>query len=350
MPQGKERTTVGRIINPWNIGGNLYDRITNNQGFDGLRNLGDRAWDWTDQRIDEITGKYNTDMTNQSNRELAEYEWSKNLEMWNMQNEYNSPAAQMQRYKDAGLNPMLMYGDGGGASGGNATQMPKYNAPRQEYDVNPMRLMPLLQGFMDVKLKNEQADLVKTQRKNVEQQTIAQLLTSNLDKEFGRSEREISIDGSRVGLERDKRELGLFNDQYMEQINKLRQEVALIRSQQHNTDQDTSKKRQETKNLIEQKEKIVQDTQVSEATKRKVEQEIEVLKDREKYIEKEVEHADFTMKDSQLASIISRGASGLAGWMIGGRFARQGLRRAKRGTKKAMRNSNSTGNYKYKYE
>lgn len=33
-----------------------------------------------------------------------------NLQMWNQQNAYNSPAAQMARYKEAGLNPALIYG------------------------------------------------------------------------------------------------------------------------------------------------------------------------------------------------------------------------------------------------
>jgi hypothetical protein len=41
------------------------------------------------------------------------------LDMWNRQNAYNTPAKQMQRLKDAGLNPALMYGQG---NVGNAQQ------------------------------------------------------------------------------------------------------------------------------------------------------------------------------------------------------------------------------------
>lgn len=40
-----------------------------------------------------------------------------NEKMWNMQNAYNLPEAQMQRFKDAGLNPNLIYGQG---NSGNA--------------------------------------------------------------------------------------------------------------------------------------------------------------------------------------------------------------------------------------
>lgn len=43
------------------------------------------------------------------------------LEMWNLNNEYNTPAAQMQRMKDAGLNPMLFYQQG---NPGNSSSAP----------------------------------------------------------------------------------------------------------------------------------------------------------------------------------------------------------------------------------
>ena len=37
---------------------------------------------------------------------------SNNLDFWNMQNAYNHPKMQMARLKEAGLNPMLVYGHG----------------------------------------------------------------------------------------------------------------------------------------------------------------------------------------------------------------------------------------------
>lgn len=60
------------------------------------------------------------------NKELADYQYSKELDMWNRQNEYNSPASQMARYQEAGLNPNLIYGQG---SSGNAVSLPHYQAP-----------------------------------------------------------------------------------------------------------------------------------------------------------------------------------------------------------------------------
>lgn len=61
------------------------------------------------------------------------------LDMWNMQNEYNSPQAQMQRFQDAGLSPQLVYSQG---TSGNATSAPDLHAPEQNFrtfpGVNPL--------------------------------------------------------------------------------------------------------------------------------------------------------------------------------------------------------------------
>lgn len=43
------------------------------------------------------------------NDQIATQNWQNQLRMWNMTNEYNSPAAQMARFRAAGLNPNLIY-------------------------------------------------------------------------------------------------------------------------------------------------------------------------------------------------------------------------------------------------
>lgn len=58
---------------------------------------------------------------NKGQMELAKYQNEYNYKMWQEQNAYNSPAAQMARYQEAGLNPMLIYGQG---SPGNASSAP----------------------------------------------------------------------------------------------------------------------------------------------------------------------------------------------------------------------------------
>lgn len=54
--------------------------------------------DWSD----DTTAAYNYLLKQQEN--------AYNLDLWNLTNQYNSPAAQMGRYQDAGLNPNLIYG------------------------------------------------------------------------------------------------------------------------------------------------------------------------------------------------------------------------------------------------
>ena len=46
------------------------------------------------------------------NREDATTAYNRSLEMWNMNNAYNDPSAQMERLRQAGLNPNLVYGNG----------------------------------------------------------------------------------------------------------------------------------------------------------------------------------------------------------------------------------------------
>lgn len=64
------------------------------------------------------------------NMEMSKYQYSQDVDMWNMQNAYNTPREQMQRFKEAGLNPNLIYGQG---NEGNAHQLPKYSAPTIDY-------------------------------------------------------------------------------------------------------------------------------------------------------------------------------------------------------------------------
>lgn len=100
-------------------------------------------------------------------------EW--NVEMWNMQNEYNTPANQMARYQEAGLNPNMIYGQIGN---GNAGQVPTYeraHAVRKPStgEVLLDSMAPILQfakGFEELKQANAQTNLLNTQATFVEEQ------------------------------------------------------------------------------------------------------------------------------------------------------------------------------------
>lgn len=95
----------------------------------------------------------NTDKTIAANRAMAEYQYNKDVEMWNRGNVYNSPLAQMERLKKAGLNPNMVYGSGN-AAGMSAGQLPKYNAPTLDYNYKPAIDIPSMIGaFQDFRLR-----------------------------------------------------------------------------------------------------------------------------------------------------------------------------------------------------
>lgn len=106
--------------------------------------------------------KRNTEKTIEANKALAEYSYSKDLEMWNRQNQYNSPEAQMARMQAAGLNPNMIYGSGSSGAAGNASQMPKYNAPTVQYNYKPIVDIPqMLAIYQDFRMRQAQIDNVK---------------------------------------------------------------------------------------------------------------------------------------------------------------------------------------------
>lgn len=72
------------------------------------------------------------------NTRLAEQQNQYNLEMWKLNNEYNSPQAQMKRFEEAGLNPNLIYGQGTPGNSPSAPQMVTPEAPNLSKDMREL--------------------------------------------------------------------------------------------------------------------------------------------------------------------------------------------------------------------
>lgn len=114
------------------------------------------------------TAKRNVDKTIAAQRAESQLSYERGLGAWHMQNAYNSPEAQMQRYKAAGLNPHLIYGQGSpGNAGGVQPYQPadiqyRYQAPT--YGSAMQSSLPVLMQvgswLQDMRLKD--AALVKT--------------------------------------------------------------------------------------------------------------------------------------------------------------------------------------------
>lgn len=87
----------------------------------------------------------NTDKNIAAAKREAELAYQRSVEMWHMQNAYNSPQSQMQRFIEGGLNPHLIYGQG---SSGLANSAPQYNPARQEHNYVPMHVSPGLTAIL----------------------------------------------------------------------------------------------------------------------------------------------------------------------------------------------------------
>ena len=75
--------------------------------------------------VNQAFAKRNADIQAKYNKELMQYQQQLQQESIDKQNVYNTPAMEMQRYAEAGLNPNLIYGN---TSGGNQTSVPKPTA------------------------------------------------------------------------------------------------------------------------------------------------------------------------------------------------------------------------------
>ena len=119
---------------------------------------------------DTIINPVLTAITNRQNRKHA-------LEDWDRQNAYNHPAQQMQRLKEAGLNPNLVYGNG-------ATTLAAPVRPNQAQvpEVNLQKMPQMLGQFNNLttqKLEQDKTqtaiDLMKTQKENTAANTLSTL-------------------------------------------------------------------------------------------------------------------------------------------------------------------------------
>lgn len=77
-----------------------------------------------------------TGKMNRKNRRFAERMYIRQQQdartQWDMQNAYNSPTQQMQRLREAGLNPHLIYGSGGATSNAAPINQVPFDMPQQQ--------------------------------------------------------------------------------------------------------------------------------------------------------------------------------------------------------------------------
>lgn len=189
-----------------------------------------------------LIGKKSQDNTNQANMELAKYQYEKNLEMWNKQNEYNSPASQMKRYEEAGLNPNLIYGTGT-SSAGNSTSAPSYSAPtmRAYTDYGDLGVSQAINSYNSMRTTEAQLGvLASVADKNEAEAAYARARTNSsiFDYNLNTDTRDLLVGirrknhdllGERIGLTKAQNNyLGVQKEALYKNMSKIDAEIELM--------------------------------------------------------------------------------------------------------------------------
>lgn len=109
--------------------------------------------------LGNLLNKNSVQQTNQQQQDFNTQMYNKQradaLADWERQNQYNSPSQQMQRFKEAGLNPNLIYGQMSNAPAVRSTDMkaPDFVAPK--YDTS--KIGDILGNYLN--LQKQQVDI-----------------------------------------------------------------------------------------------------------------------------------------------------------------------------------------------
>ena len=116
-------------------------------------------------------------------RQWSEKMWNAqnawNLEQWNAQNEYNTPEAQLQRLRDAGLNPLYYGLDGSSAGDLSSAQPLGYERANMGSADNPI-LAGLDAATRTAQISNIQADTAKKSEETLSEVVRREQMQQNI--------------------------------------------------------------------------------------------------------------------------------------------------------------------------
>lgn len=191
-------------------------------------------------------------LTRKWNEEQIDKQWKRNLEQWHRENAYNSPVQQVQRMKQAGLNPALAYMNGG--SFVPAATSPEAGASRATQYGVATQLDPLTMA---------QVDLMKAQAEDA----------------------RASADQKEQKLPLEKEGLSRQNEKLLVEIEDFRKKWELM---------EVEKQYKEAMRLNIKFDQVMRGKEYM-LQKREVEQKIENMKSEKKLTDKQVERAKYDL-------------------------------------------------------
>lgn len=182
----------------WNEGLTSTDSGSDGEGGAGFLGILAIAAPIIASIVNAISSAKNAKEQREWNKEQADVAWNRSLQQWNMTNEYNTPDAQIQRERDAGLNPLYYGLNGESAKAFEAQQPLGYERAQGLQITNPF------QNYQDAQVKQAQIDLANKQIdklnsdiKNQDADTVG----VELDNEFKRKTMNARVRGEELANE-----------------------------------------------------------------------------------------------------------------------------------------------------
>lgn len=153
-------------------------------------------------------------------REMYQTQKTDALAFWDQQNKYNSPASQMQRLREAGLNPNLVYG--GSGPSGQAGPIPTPDVQSAQFRVPDIssgfaQAANNLSEFQNLEIRQAQLDNLQSQGSVLKQEallkaaqlgkTTAETARTQFDLDFASELRNTSADFLRTQVQKQKADL-----------------------------------------------------------------------------------------------------------------------------------------------
>lgn len=124
--------------------------------------------------------QYENEKNREYNLNLAKMQNQWNVEQWNRENAYNSPAAQMARYKAAGLNSDLIYGQQNLSAASPEMTAGEGSQPTDVSNLaNKRTIGDIAAQASQTRLTNAQAKLAESQAKKTDSDTEGQNITNS---------------------------------------------------------------------------------------------------------------------------------------------------------------------------
>lgn len=138
----------------------------------GFGNVASAAGGIAASLINNHAARKENERNREYNLKLAQMQNQWNVEQWQRENDYNTPMAQIQRLKEAGINPDMVYG---GGIANTSTSSPQMTAGAPSSPTPLVGMPNAVDSYLDSQLKQAQIDNINadTQKKGAEASIFA---------------------------------------------------------------------------------------------------------------------------------------------------------------------------------